>query len=175
MTFCEVDIFCHVSVCYVLMDALALLFLQKKHNRLRSINKSFNLVMPCAKLKSHIYLAKNKALLASDIFSLTWCDDLWPLPSVSCIWQLIHMEESELLNDLGSSPRLHGVICWPKTPRLYTVHSPALPPCDPWHCGFHMERIFTPRLLSLSLRAHGWRQTETGRTELSVVSHYRDA
>lgn len=138
----------------------------KKHNTLRSINKSFNLVIPCAKLKSHIYLAKNKALLANDIFYLTWCDDLWPLPSVSCIWHLIHMEESELccLNDLGGSPRPHRVTCWLKTPRLYTVlfpartQSPTLPPSDPSHCGFHMECIFTPRLLSLCEHMDGDRR-----------------
>lgn len=58
----------------------------KKHNTLQNINKSFNLVIPCAKLKSHIYLARNKTLLVNDIFYLTWCDDLWSLPSVSLVF-----------------------------------------------------------------------------------------
>lgn len=49
----------------------------KKRNTLQNINKSFNLVIPCAKPKSHIYLAQNKTLMTNVIFFLTPCDDVW--------------------------------------------------------------------------------------------------
>lgn len=60
-----------------------LLFLQKKkkRNTLQNINKSFNLLIPCAKPKSHIYLAQNKTL-TNFIFFLALCDDVWSLPCV---------------------------------------------------------------------------------------------
>lgn len=50
---------------------------------LPNVNKSFNLLVPPAKSKSHIYLAREKHPVVNDIFYLTWCDDLWALPSVS--------------------------------------------------------------------------------------------
>lgn len=52
--------FGYMSICYALMNALFFVFLQKRHNSPRNVNKSFNLVVPPAKSKSHIYLAWKK-------------------------------------------------------------------------------------------------------------------
>lgn len=59
-----------------------LVFFAKKRNSLQNINKSFNLVLPCAKLKSHTYLTRNKTMFANVILCLTWCNDLWSHSSV---------------------------------------------------------------------------------------------
>lgn len=50
----------------------------KKCSLLQNINKSFNLLIPCAKAKSHIYLTQNKTVMTNFIFFLTLCDDVWP-------------------------------------------------------------------------------------------------
>lgn len=74
-------VFCNMGICYALMNASSLAVLQKKHNGAsRNVNKSFNLALPRAKLKSHVYLSqeiiiKKKTLLANDISHLTRCDD----------------------------------------------------------------------------------------------------
>lgn len=75
-------VFCNMGICYALMNASSLAVLQKKHNGAsRNVNKSFNLALPRAKLKSHIYLSqeiiiiKKNDMLANDISHLTRCDD----------------------------------------------------------------------------------------------------
>lgn len=69
-----------------LMNAPLVLFLQKKRNALQNINKSFNLLIPCAKPKSHIYLAQNKTLMTNVIFVLTLPDDVWSHLLVSAMF-----------------------------------------------------------------------------------------
>lgn len=74
-----------MSVLLCFDECPLLLFLQKKRNTLQNINKSFNLLIPCAKPKSHIYLAQNKTLMTNFIFFLTLCDDVWS-PCVSAMF-----------------------------------------------------------------------------------------
>lgn len=72
--FALADVFCYMSIYYDLMNALFLVFLQKKHNAPQNINKSFNLMIPFAKPKSHVYLARKQTLVVNDIFlfNLVW-------------------------------------------------------------------------------------------------------
>lgn len=61
--FCAVGegsaVFCNMGICYALMNASSLAVLQKKHNGAsQNVNKSFNLALPRAKLKSHVYLSQ---------------------------------------------------------------------------------------------------------------------
>ena len=167
--FSSVGVFCHMSICYALMNPLFPVFLQKAHNRLQNVNKSFNLVIPRAKLKSHIYLARNKPLLVNDIFCLTWCEDLWSVASVpDRVWMLICMWESQLccVIDLGSSPSL----C-----RVTTCVGDSAPPHHVYFPLIYKARLFFPCVQSrrelcrwthrfdlTHISVSSWRQTEEG-------------
>lgn len=80
--FCYVDVFCYMSISYDLMNALFFVFLQKSTIRLQTSINLLTLWYSC-KIQIPCLFSLKKHPMVNDIFYLTWCDDLWALPSVS--------------------------------------------------------------------------------------------
>lgn len=143
------------------MNASSLAVLQKKHNGAsRNVNKSFNLALPCAKLKSHVYLAqeiKNPVGQWYFPFNLVWRS----IVATSCVGSVpaLNMRgeiRPLLLNWPGAarhrptgSETLHQVIsCSYAKPRV-----PCLGCLDQgfYVCEVHMAGLYIPtQLLGLS-------------------------